>query len=293
MRRPPRTGLVLALLIALPVASTACPRGSKREDGAAALRKLLDGESAKRYEKKVAEVAAGERSALERAALGYLWLRDGRTLPALVELNAANPRELEKFERKLFYALRGLAYHGEGWYDLAGREFREAGLVSMTIDEVNIEGGNTEPILLADLFASGGLLLATPEEGLATADVSPVQDASVLVGDFRIAELAKATLALRRGDDAAIPGHAEILLRFAGDEAKKPLRKALDAAKGGGSPDWSFLRRPRFVLDLAGDMLGPHLEGTKAHAPGKAAFARAAEIRTKVGAPAGAPGQGE
>ncbi len=278
----PRRLLSLILFTILVGITSACPSRDKGDGGDDAVRKMLGSEAAQRYEKKVAKAAGGELDSLEHAALGHLWLREGNTLGAIVELNAVQPRDLGKFERKLFFVTRGLAYYGSGWRDLAGREFREADLISLTVEEVNLEGGNNEPISLVDLFTRAALVLATPDEGLATAAIQPVSEASVLVGDARILNFVKAEVARRRGLGAEVVDPADAFRLLVGDDARKRLEKAIATQKGGEEGDWGVLAEPAVALELASRMLQPHLPGTKAAEAGAAAFARAEEVRQKM-----------
>jgi hypothetical protein len=234
--RPHPPGFIVAAVLTLGVA-VACPGRGDLPSGEEALEEVMKSAQVKRYAAAAGKAGADDLAPLERAALGYLWLRDGESARAIAELEKVNPRSLEKFERRLFYLVRAVAYYGQGWMDLAGKEFREADLMRLDAAEVNLEGTNTEPILLTDLLARGGLLLAVPDAGLATVDLEPLESiAAPLSGGQKVLDHLRAELDRRRGGSGGIADHLGMGTRelspvLAGVKARERGEAALAAAE--------------------------------------------------------------
>lgn len=276
MSRKTSIPLLAILLVA------GCPRGRVPLSDEEALTALLGSEEATAYLSAASEAGGEALGPLERAALGYLWLKDGEVVRAVSDLHAIGPRDLEKFDRRILFLLRGAAYYSQGFYSLAGKEFREAGEISLKVEEVNLEGANTEPLLLTDLLARAGAVLATPDAGLASVDLGRIEEAAFQVGDATIVSYVRVEIARRRGDGDGLGDSLDVLLGVAAPAQKGGLEKAKADLEGGGEPDLDFLARPEFLLGLASRLLVPVLPGTRSGEKGAKALRNAREFRDKM-----------
>lgn len=221
----------------------------------------------------------------DRAILGHLWLQEGETVRAISDLHGVNPRALDKFERRILYLMRGAVYYSRGWLSLAEKEFLEADRIELVPKEVNIEGENTEPILITDLLARGGLALVTPDRGLPTLDLGPLEETAALVGDRHVLSFVRAEIARRTGEREGLDAALEDLLEPATGEARAGIEAAVADLKADKEADLEVLTRPELLVQIGHHVLDPVLAGTKVarkvgETPGKAA-----EVHEKVKAP--------
>lgn len=283
----------LAILAAGILIYTGCPGAGRPPPDEEQLAALLGSPEAKAYDARRAEAGGGDVGDLEGAALGYLWMRDRDADRAVFELRRVNARALKKFERRILYLLRGAAYYSQGWLTLAEKEFREAGQISLEAGEVNVEGTNTEPILLTDLLARAGEVLCTPDRGLTAADLGRLQEAAGLVGDNRALSYVRAEIGRRSGDLEGIELSLETLLVVAEGEVKKRIEKAISEIRAGGEPDLDFLTEPDLLVQLGAAILGPALPGTKAGGRAEEVRGKAADLLKEMKAPPPGKPKGE
>ncbi|MCZ6601558.1 MAG: hypothetical protein O6952_00975 [Planctomycetota bacterium] len=256
-----------------------CPRGGGSISDEAALQALLASDEAQAYATRADEAGRTDLDPLARAALGLSRLRDGERVQGISDLRGVSPRAMERFERKLLFLVRGAAYYSEGWYDLAAREFKEAVEITLKVEEVNVEGENTEPILIADLLAKAGQLLSTSDRELAQANLDRLQEAALLVGDPIVLSFARAEIARRGGARDELSLAIEGLRPIVSGKGKGSLDRSLKDLKAGRDPDLSWLTKSRFLIDLGAHLLEPILDATRARQPGEAAFREAREFR--------------
>ena len=263
--------------------ATGCPPSGRPPSDDAALKALLDSEESLAHEGRAAK--GGAVTPLEQALRGYLWLREDRTVPAITDLFGVNARDLDRFERRVLYLVRGSSYYCQGWFTLAEKEFREADLITLKVEEVAVEGANTEPILMTDLLARAGMVLATSDEGLATADLGRLEEAASLVGDQVVVSYVRAEMARRRGHQEDLRDSLERLVKAASGSDKASIEKALAELGEGKEPSLDFLVRPGFLLAMGQRLLGPVLLGTRAQAGGAEALGKARESMEKLKRP--------
>ncbi|MCZ6689848.1 MAG: hypothetical protein O7H41_09620 [Planctomycetota bacterium] len=256
-----------------------CPRGGGSISDEDALQALLASEEARAYAGRADEAGRADLDPLARAALGLSRLRDGERVQAISDLRGVSPRAMERFERKLLFLVRGAAYYSEGWYDLAAREFKEAVEITLKVEEVNVEGENTEPILITDLLATAGQVLSTTDRELGQANLDRVQAAALLVGDPIVLWFARAEIARRGGARDELSVAIEGLRPVVSGEREGSLDRALKDLKAGRDPDLGWLTESRFLMDLGGHLLEPILDATRARQPVEVAFREAKEFR--------------